>query len=154
MADITLATAVNAILDGMVTFLETKRVPGGVLADVITIARGDRATPAPDTPAIYLVPQKMMVTSPVQSQHEHWEMPVKVGVMVEHDIPVTGYTNATDLAARARGQLLTHTSRNLGLPYVEAVVSSTFDPSGPWNRLEGNYFSAAAEVKVRFKIRG
>ncbi|MFA5444712.1 MAG: hypothetical protein WC262_07035 [Bacteroidales bacterium] len=154
MPPTTLATAVNAILDGLVTYLKTEQRTGGTLSDVIVIARGDRASPSPEVPAVYLVPQKMIVVEPTTSQSEWWEMPVNIGTMVNSDIPEIGYTAATDLAARARALLLTHNSRNIGLDYIKIIKSSTFDPAGPWSRAEGNYHTASAEVKVLFKIRG
>lgn len=157
MTSVSLATALDAILDGVVTYLITEQTKDdGTLDDVLIIVRGDRSEPRPDTPALYVVPEKMKVSN-TQSRNfnlaEWWEFPITIHGMIHHDIPSDGYQAATDLAARARSVILTANSSNLGLAYVKDIRSDEFDPSGPWNR-EGDYYRASATVVVLFTVRG
>lgn len=150
---VTLAQAVDAILDEIVYRLDAQTESGGTMTDVTLVARGDRSEPRPDTPAVYATPQKMRVTDESTSQVEWWEMPVEISAVVQCKTPVDGYAHATDLAARARAVLLSHTSSNLGLAYVRLVSSGTFDPSGPWQR-NADYYRATAQIRIRFTVRG
>lgn len=153
---VTLATAIDAILDGMIAELTAANVTGGTLADVVLIARGDRAEPRPDVPAVYVTPEKMRIADREgfrQNLTEWWEMPVTVSAVCQHVTPATGYTNASDLASRARNVLLTQNSSNFDLAYVKGVTSDTFDPAGPWSR-NADYYRASAGVVILFTVRG
>jgi hypothetical protein len=153
---VTLAVALDSIMAAVVVALERERKPDGLLKDVILIGRGDRDGPSPETPSIWVTPDKMRVADEEgfrQNLTEWWELPLRVMVMIRNEDPTQGYMEATDLAARARAILLTQTSQNLGLPYLKWIKSSTFDPAGPWSR-EGEYHRAEAELKVAFSVRG
>jgi len=156
MTTVTLATALDQILDGIVSHLTIEQAAGKSLDDVLVIARGDRSEPAPDVPAIYIVPEKMKVSNQQARNFnlmEWWELPVTLYGMIHHDIPADGYQTATDLAARARAVVLTANSRNMSLSYVKDIRSDEFDPAGPWNR-EGDYYRASATIVVLFSVRG
>ena len=158
---VTLATGIDAVLDGIVLLLQAEQGTGRLLSDVLIVARGDRAEPAPDTPAVYVAPGKMSVTDPTTSQNEWWEMPVTLTAMVtcDSDVLPFGYKQATDIAARARAVLLTINSGNLNLPYVRQIRSAAFDPAGPWSLVRGRsegvfYPQSTAEIRVLFSVRG
>lgn len=144
----TLATAIDAILDGMLTALTTQQGTGGTLTDVISIQRGDRSLPKPDVPAIYITPKAMRSTTMSTKTREWWSMPVSIGVMVKNEVAADGYQAATDLAARARKVLL---GRLTSLTYTKKPVSGAFECSTPHMR-EQDYFRAMAEVIIEFEV--
>jgi hypothetical protein len=153
---VTLATAINEILDGMLESIEAATASGGALQGVALVARADRAEPRPDTPAVYIAPKALTLSSGdnrTLNATETWVLPIEITGVVMEKCPIDGYSEATDLTARARAVLLTHTSSNFGLDYVRQVASNKFDPAGPWSRA-GDYYRATAEVEVLFRIRG
>jgi hypothetical protein len=151
---VTLAVAIDAILDALVAYLEAETGDDGCLCDVVVVQRGDRDEPRPEEPAVYVTPQRMRISEGITtSLVEWWELPVELHAVVSDETPATGYAEATDLAARARSVLLTHSSKNLGLAYVRGVHSGEFDVSGPWSR-NGDYYRAMAELKILFSVRG
>ncbi len=153
---VTLSVAIDAIMDGIIAELDAERANGQSLEDVILLARGDRAEPSPDVPAVYATPMDMEISTragTIQNLTEWWEMPVQIASMVRNDLPASGYQAATDLAARSRAVLLTLNSTNFDLAYVKDVRSGKFSPSGPWNR-ENDYYRATSTIVVLFSARG
>lgn len=153
---VTLSVAIDAIMDGIIADLNAERANGQSLEDVILLARGDRAEPSPDVPAIYATPMDMAISTrqgTTMNLTEWWEMPVQLASMVKNDIPASGYQAATDLVARARAVLITLNSTNFDLAYVKDVRSGKFQPAGPWSR-ENDYYRATATVVVLFSARG
>lgn len=142
----TLATALDEIMDGFLDALKAENVPGGLLSEVVTIARGDRTGPRADAPAVYITPRPMTAVQGTTTR-EWWTLPVLAGSMVQSDNDPDGYYNATDIAARVRRIML----KRLNLMYTKKPYSGEFTPAAPGMR-EEDYFRAMAEIRIQFEV--
>jgi len=153
---VTLATAMDAIMDNTISALNAARQPvgevPGVLADVRQVVRGDRNEPAPVCPAIWVFCKTAEPSHSTMNISEEWEIPVVFACLVENEGSDAGYQAATDLAARTRGVIVLNATKNLGLAYVRSITSGPFEPSAPWHRT-GNQYRAYATCKVTAIIR-
>ena len=153
---VTLAAAMGEIMDGIVSALAEQNTTTGILADVKVIARGDRQEPRPENPAIWIFARQANPGERTIGSNftEMFEMPVVLAAMVQDDDDdCSGYDAATDLAARARGVVLTSAPKRFGLDYVTRVISGAFEPSAPWHKA-GPLFRSFAEIRVQFQVRG
>lgn len=146
---VTFEVAIDAIMDAIIAKLEAARVPGGKLATVVVIARGDRSIPSPETPAIYIRPMEVVPNSDTTTLTTKWDLPVHIGVMTQADKSDYGYQSATALAARAMNIL---TLERLNLVYTYKPRAKRVIPSSP-NLREGDYFGARAEITVAFETQ-
>lgn len=143
--------ALGEILDAVVETLKGANVKGGLLEEVETIVRGDRARPRPSLPGLFVYADVARNEHAHRALHETWALPVIIVATVKNDDdPEEGYREATALAARARSVAITK-GRRLGLDFVQDVASTQFEASGPWMR-EGSLFLSAATIEVRFTI--
>lgn len=146
---VTFEVAADAIMDAVMAKLEAARVPGGKLASVVVIARGDRSIPSPDTPAIYIRPMEVTPNSDTTTLTTKWDLPVHIGVMVKADKSDYGYQAATALAARVLNIL---TLERINLVYTYKPKASRVVMSSP-NLREGDYFGARAEIIIPFETQ-
>jgi hypothetical protein len=151
--------AFDGIMDAVVAKLEaaraaaTEETPAGLLADVQSIVRGDRARGRPDEPAIWVYAETANVRSRPTTIREGWELPLALVAIVKNDNPEEGYNEASRLSALARHVVLRDANdrpeRTFGLAYVQDTRSGRYEPSGPWHR-DGNLFASVAVVVVTF----
>ena len=154
VAEVTLADALDGILEAVRERLQAAAVPGGRLEEVKDVVRGDRARPQPRMPALWIVPEPAVVpndTTPGLA--ESWQLPLRLAALVKDDDPDEGARAAVRLAAEARSVALGGSSRRLGLPYVNDIVSTRFDAAVRRGGQNRNLHWADATVTVRFRIR-
>lgn len=144
--------AVEAVLDAVETALQAAVTPGGLLEGAAEVVRGDRARPRPDVPAVWIFAEMATISHTTSGLAELWTLPVVLAALiVETEDPPDGYREATRWAGRALEVVLREgTNRNLGLDFVEDVVSSRFEASSPRMRQKNIYWSDAV-VDVRFR---
>lgn len=135
-----LAESIDAILDAMVAALEAERESGsgGELDEVETIVRGERARPMPKLPALWVVPDPAKNDQTTQGLAESWSMAIHLASLVKDDDQDAGRRLAVSIAARARAIVMRDRRLGAGLPYVNDIVSTSFDPfgeRGPENRV-------------------
>jgi hypothetical protein len=138
--------AINDILDSIVkTLKESENLTG-----VNDIVRGDRHKTKPEVPAIWVFADTA-TQSHATSLVERWVMPVILCAIIKDDDAESGYKNATQLAAKARSEVLK--DRTLGLrEFVQDTQSLRFEPSAPWLN-QGNLYCSNAVLNVFFNIR-
>lgn len=149
-----LEDAIEAILDAMVEAIrsatESESSPPAIdLSEVRTVVRGDRARPQPTNPSVWVFPGVATADHTTHGLAEAWTMPVTIAALVSSDDPEQGARDCVRLAARARTAVLR--DRDLGLAYVQDVVSTRLDPGARTNG-NRNLHWADATVTVRFKI--
>lgn len=149
VTQVSLSTALEAILDAIVAALQAATVTGGTLEEVQAVVRGDRTRGLPARPSLWVVPD------PAQNDHttlglgESWTLPVTIAALVSNDDPEQGARDAVRLAALARTEVLR--DRRLGLAYVLDVTSTAFDAAARTTEANRNLYWADATVTVRFK---
>lgn len=149
----TLATALEAILDGVYTLLEAARATDGDLEGILKIHRGGVDQPKPPPPVVMYWPDRMDRTTKTFGLVEEWVLALMVAGVVQSDDVTQGATLANDYTAKARGVLLKNQHLgNPGLAYVKAVTSTRFEPNGPMHR-KGPLYAALAVVEIRFLAR-
>jgi hypothetical protein len=157
---VTLTESINGILDAMKAALVAEQGEGNELAKVKAVVRGPRARPQPDMPALWLVPEPARNNQTTQGLAESWTMAVHVAALVKSADEEAGPKLAAELAAKGRAVILAYqpeggvSPRRLGLPYVNDIVSTSFDPfgnRGPENRV---LHWADAVITVRWRTGG
>ncbi len=143
--------AFEAIMDNALAKLQAEQVEGGLLAEVTTIVRGDRARPSPPTPSLWLFGEQATPSHEPTTIQESWMLPLLITPVYQSIDPEVGYRKASEIAAKGRSILLA--DRTLGLrELVQDVRSGRFEPSAPWHN-QGNLYSAVAVLQVTFRIR-
>jgi len=148
----TLAGAIDQIYTAMQEVIDTELGEGNELETVKTVVLGDRATPAPRTPALWLFPQAATNDGTTFGLRETWTMPLSIVSLIVNTKPEEGYREANALAAQARKVVLSN--RSLALPFVLDVISVGFDPARQNGIDNLIVYSAAAIVAVRFNSEG
>jgi len=147
---IKLNEALEGILNSITDMLEEANGKGHGLGVEATIVRGDRARPQPDLPAVWF---HGMPATPDHSQRtmaEKWTLPIAIVALVQNTEPEEGYSQATELAARARSVLIRDRTLRQR-EYVQDVKSGRFEMSGPDTQRE-DIFAASAIIEVVFVI--
>lgn len=147
--------AFEAIITAIVQELEEEKEKGsdGLLEELETIIRGDRARPRPATPALWVFAEQANPSHDTSAIQESWELPVVITPVCKSDDPEDGYRQATRLASRARSVVMRN--RTLGLrPTVQDIKSGRFEPSAPWHSDDKrSLFTAVSVVVVKFRIK-
>ncbi len=143
--------------DSIMTKIEEKlseaTAEGGLLHEVKSIVRGDRARQQPLTPAIWIFAEPANPTDASTSIREVFSLPVVLTAIAQSDDPVEGYSKSSELAAKARSVVLKDKKLVSELRgTVQDTRSGRFEPSGPWHR-EGRLYGAVAVVNVIFIIK-
>lgn len=154
-----LADATEAIKAAMLARLTAQKVEDGALEEVATLLMGDRYRAGPTLPLVMIVPDTAINENNTAGLTETWVMPFGiVSVVQQMADPVAGLALAGVLAAEARavalGRGLSGRPRDLGLAYVNDIVSVSFDPANEVQIRDATIYSAAAVVAVRFQVRG
>lgn len=160
MTTVTLADAVEGVLDAIVAAITAETEPDLTLDGIRSVVRGDRARPMPMLPAVWVVPEPARTTSSATRSNraagspaisEVWEMPVRIAALVASDDAEQGARDAVRYAALARKAALS--ARRLGLEYVNDVSSTTFDAADRRSATNRNLHTADATVSVTFWVR-
>jgi len=147
---IKLDEALDGIMTGIVDLITNATGEEGALQGVETVVRGDRSRPAPVTPAVWVRGMTASCDHTQRSYAEKWVIDVLILGIVKNDEPEQGYKKATELAAKARSEVLK--DRCLGnRKYVQDVRSGNFEMGGPDLQNE-TLFAATAIVQVHFVI--
>jgi len=142
--------AVEAILMSIKGSLVAATVDGGLLQDVNSVVRGDRARSRPEAPTIWVFADIAQMTGTPTTLRETWKFPVILtAIYKEPEDPEVGYSQASKLAALARSVVLQ--DRTLGLQFVQDTKSTRFEVSSPWHK-EGDLYASVAVVEVTFAI--
>jgi hypothetical protein len=147
---VTLADAVEAILEGLRQRLDDATAPAGRLAGIAAVVRGDRARPMPANPSLWIVPEPATADHTTHGLAEAWTLPITLAALVSNDDPEEGGKDCVRYAALARQEALR--GRDLGLAYVADIVSTRFDAAARSSERNRNLHWADATVTVRFKV--
>mgnify|MGYP001229620826 FL=1 len=143
--------AIDAVVDRAKEILVDATQANGLLAGA-TIIRGDRAKASQSgSNTVWMVPDIATIDHTTQGLAELWNLDIILGAIVKNDNPEEGFLEATRLAAKAQQSLLGR-DRRWGLPFVEHVTATRFDPSSPRNsNAKRSLFWADSVITVRFR---
>lgn len=142
-----IAEAMERTMEEAVKVLIEESYPGGRLEGVRSIVRGDRHRGAPDLPAIYIFPTTAVPSHTEASIAETWTLGLTVVPVLASDDPEQASLQATLLAARAGGSLISGAMLRSIRDFAQDVRSSMFEPSGP-RPVEKNLYGASYMIEV------
>lgn len=140
--------ALEQCLTAIVERLENAAGEGQPLGKVRNVIRGDRSRPNPEAPALWVRGLTATPTHEQRSMAEKWQAEYIIIAIVKSMKPEEGYQQATELAAKARTEVLK--DRTLGKrDFVQDVRSGQFEQSGP-DMQNDTLFAATAVIQVHF----
>lgn len=147
----TLDTSIEAIIDAVVEAIEAE-TQGGLLSDVKSVVRGDRARPMPELPSVWVVPQAAQQQSTSYGE-DTWRLPLSIAALVKGDDPAAAGRQSQRISALAQRAARNAEAQMEGSgANVTKIEPTTFDPTARSNAQNRTLFWTEATIDVTFEV--